>query len=416
MKKTKKYEIRLLVLVYLLCGFLFLNVALLQKPIDKVPLFLLLIIITVVSFAYFVIRKFYPDGDKFLIIFATILASVGIAVLYRLGLNIEDEQGKAIKQLVWLTAGLTAFVLIVVILPDIKRFSKYRYLYLAGTILFMAMPFFPKIGVTTLGARNWVKIGPIGFQPSELGKILFVLYLSSALSQYKELDNKKEHIRQLFEPAIVVMVCLGFLVLQRDLGSALIFFGISVTMLYIASAKVKYLITCLGLFMAGGVISYGLFGHVRRRVLIWKDLWAYANDESYQLVQGLYSISSGGILGSGVGKGLPQYIPIRSTDYIYAVICEEFGIVFAIGLLLIYFLLFYRGMRSSLATNDKFSQLIAVGLSTMIVMQVLVIIGGIYTIIPLTGITLPLVSYGGTSMLTIFVALGIIQKISEEAM
>ena len=153
---------------------------------------------------------------------------------------------------------------------------------------------------------------------------------------------------------------------------------------------------------------------MRLRILVWRNVWQYAGTKSYQLVQGLYAISSGGILGVGVGNGMPSSVPERSTDYIYSVICEEYGIVFAIGILLVYFLLFYRGMRASLATDDKFSQLAAVGFSTMIVMQVLVIVGGIFTIIPLTGITLPLISYGGTSMLTMFFALGILQKISEE--
>lgn len=415
MKKSKRYEIVLLLLVYLLCTCLFLNLALIQKPIDKVPIFLLGIIILISGFGYFVTRKFYPDGDKFLLVFAIVLASVSVAVLYRLGLTIDDDKGKALKQIVWFAGGITCFILIIVGLKDLKSFSKYRYAYLIGTLVFLGLPFLPKIGVVINGSRNWVRIGGFGFQPSEFGKILFVLYLASSLKQYVEKDDRKEHFKQLIEPAIVVMVCLGILVLQRDLGSALIFFGVSITMLYIASSKIKYLVSCLGLFMCGGFISYKLFGHVRRRVLIWRDLWSYANNESYQLVQGLYAISSGGILGVGVGNGLPQYVPERSTDYIYSVICEEYGIIFAVGLLLIYFLLFYRGMRSSLATNDKFSQLVSVGLSTMIVMQVLVIIGGIFTLIPLTGITLPLISYGGTSMLTVFVALGLIQKVSEEA-
>jgi cell division protein FtsW (lipid II flippase) len=170
----------------------------------------------------------------------------------------------------------------------------------------------------------------------------------------------------------------------------------------------------LGLFSVGSVVAYGLFSHVRNRVLIWKDLWAYANNESYQIVQGLYSISSGGMVGTGLGQGYPGFIPVNTTDFIFAVICEELGMVFGIGILMLYFLLFYRGMRSALKVEDRFSQLISVGFSAMIAAQVLVIIGGVFAVIPLTGITLPLISYGGTSMLTMFFALGIMQKISEE--
>lgn len=415
MDSRSKYERRLLYLVFLFCICLFANLAIKEDPIDKVPLILCGVIIVLITFGYFVIRKFYPDGDKYLLIFAAVLSIISIAVLYRLGLTIKEDEGKYLRQLVWFSAGITAYILIVVLIPDLTTFVKYKKVYMISTVLFMAMPFIPGIGRTINGSRNWVRIAGVGFQPSEVGKILFVLYLAAALYEYEDKGNFIEDTKQLIEPAIIVMVCLGLLVLQRDLGSALIFFGISMTVLYISTSKAKYLVTCLILFVAGAYISYKLFGHVRQRVIIWRNVWQYANDESYQLVQGLYAIASGGMLGSGVGNGMPGKVPERSTDYIYAVICEEYGIVFAIGILLVYFLLFYRGMRTSLATSDKFSQLTAVGLSTMIVMQVLVIVGGIFTIIPLTGITLPLVSYGGTSMLTMFFALGILQKISEEA-
>ncbi|MDY5913653.1 MAG: FtsW/RodA/SpoVE family cell cycle protein [Inconstantimicrobium porci] len=413
MDSRSKYERRLMYLIFLFCMCLFINLSIKEDPIDKVPLVLGGVLIVLITFGYFVIRKFYPDGDKYLLIFAAVLSIISIAVLYRLNV-IKADQGKYLKQLVWFSAGITAYILIVVLIPDLKSFVKYKKVYMIGTVIFMAMPFIPFIGKTVNGSRNWVRIAGFGFQPSEIGKILFVLYLASALCHYEDKGDFIEDTKQLIEPAVIVMICLGLLVLQRDLGSALIFFGISMTVLYISTSKAKYLITCLGLFSAGAYISYKLFAHVRLRILVWRNVWQYAGTKSYQLVQGLYAISSGGILGVGVGNGMPSSVPERSTDYIYSVICEEYGIVFAIGILLVYFLLFYRGMRASLATDDKFSQLAAVGFSTMIVMQVLVIVGGIFTIIPLTGITLPLISYGGTSMLTMFFALGILQKISEE--
>ena len=208
---------------------------------------------------------------------------------------------------------------------------------------------------------------------------------------------------------------MGCMVLQRDLGSALIFFGISITLLYVATSKKKYVFTALGLAAIGSVAGYSMFGHVRERVMIWLDPWKYALGESYQIVEGMYSIAAGGLFGVGLGQGHFQNLPVKESDMIYAIICEEFGIIFAIGLMIIYFLLFYRGIRAAFVTDDKYSQLIAVGFSTMIACQTLVIIGGIFAVIPLTGITLPIVSYGGSSVLTIFFALGILQKISEEA-
>ncbi|GIM28227.1 cell division protein FtsW [Clostridium polyendosporum] len=401
-----KYEKRLLIISYLLCIALFINLALLSDTIDKGALIMGGVLIILIFYGHFVLGRFFPDGDKFLLIFASILSFIGIAMLYRLNPQV------AVKQLIWFVAGITTYILIVVLLPDLKSFVKYKYIYLAVTLIFMSMALIA--GQEVYGAKNWVIIGGFSFQPSEIGKIFLVLYLSSALSTYDDKKTLSGDFKQLVEPALVVMASLGCMVLQRDLGSALIFFGISITMVYIATSGFKYVVTGLLLFAGGAVVSYSLFGHVRRRVLIWKDLWKYANNESYQIVQGLFAISSGGFFGSGLKQGYPGFVPVNETDFIFAVICEELGIVFGIGIMLLYFLLFYRGIRAALSAEDRFSQLNAVGFSAMIAMQVLVIIGGVYAVIPLTGIALPLISYGGTSMLTMFFALGILQKISEE--
>lgn len=399
-------ETKLLVLTYVLCLALFSNLAILKDPLDQKALAIGVGLCFVIGISHFVIRKFYPDGDKFILSFASILAVISIAILYRI------DPDLAVKQLVWFVLGVISFILIVVLLPDIKSFAKYRKIYLIITVIFMPMALL--FGDEVYGATNWVIVGGFSFQPSEFGKIALVLYLSAALMTYESKKVFKEEFKQLIEPALVVMFCLGCLVLQRDLGSALIFFGISVTMLYVATSKRKYAFTALGLFAAGAMIAYRLFGHVRQRVLIWRNPWDYANDQGYQIVQGFYSIASGGPFGLGLGQGYPSFVPVRESDYIFAIICEELGIVFGIGVMLLFFLLFYRGIRSAFITSDKFSQLNAVGFSAMIAAQVLVIIGGVFALIPLTGIALPIVSYGGTSMLTMFFALGILQKVSEE--
>ena len=265
------------------------------------------------------------------------------------------------------------------------------------------------------GSKRWLSLGPFSFQPSEFGKIALVLYLAAALSSYEAKNNFKGDAKQLWQPALVAGFSMGCMVLQRDLGSALIFFGISITLLYVATSKRKYVFTALGLAAIGSVAGYAMFGHVRERVKIWLDPWKYALGSSYQIVEGMYSIAAGGLFGVGLGQGHFENLPVKESDMIYAIICEEFGIIFAIGLMIIYFLLFYRGIRAAFVTKDSYSQLIAVGFSTMIACQTLVIIGGIFAVIPLTGITLPIISYGGSSVLTIFFALGILQKISEEA-
>lgn len=406
-----KLEKRVLRLIYLLCLLLFTNLALLEKPLNIKALIMGVALCLIIGFSHYLIRKFYPDGDKFLLIFSSILAVVGVAILFRIDPSI------AIKQLIWVILGIVGYIIIVVALPDLKSFAKYKKYYMIITLVLMPMALIYSLifNTSTNGAMNWVYLmgGKFAFQPSEFGKISLVLYLSAALKDYESKNILKEDFKQLIEPAAVVTYSLICMVLQTDLGSTLIFFGISVTMLYIATSKKKYVFTCLGLSAVGAVGAYSVFSHVKRRVMIWLDPWAYANNESHQLVQGLYAIASGGLFGVGLGNGYPDLIFAIESDFIFAAICEELGIIFAIGLMIIYFLLFYRGIRIAFNTTDRFSQLIVVGFSTMIACQTLVIIGGIFTVIPLTGITLPLISYGGSSMLTIFFALGILQKISE---
>lgn len=406
--KALKREKKLLRLVYLLCLLLFTTLGFLQKPFDTFALIMGVVLCVLIGYSHFVVRRFYPDGDKFILIFASILAVVGVATLYRI------NRVTAIKQLVWIAIGVVGYILIVVILPDLRSFAKYKKLYMIITLLLMPLALI--FGTELNGAKNWIIIGKaISFQPSEFGKIALVLYLASALATYENKNNFKQDFKELWQPALVAGFSMGCMVLQRDLGSALIFFGISITLLYVATAKKKYVFTALGLAAIGSVAGYSMFGHLRERVKIWLDPWKYALGESYQIVEGMYSIAAGGLFGVGLGQGHFQNLPVKESDMIYAIICEEFGVIFAIGLMIIYFLLFYRGIRAAFVTDDKYSQLIAVGFSTMIACQTLVIIGGVFTVIPLTGITLPIISYGGSSVLTIFFALGILQKISEEA-
>ena len=327
--------------------------------------------------------------------------------MYRFDTNV------AIKQFIWFIAGIVIFITILVAVPDLRDYAKYKKVYLILTIIIMPMALLAH--QETYGATNWVTIGGFGFQPSEFGKITFVLYLAAALKDYKDENNTiVEDFRQLWQPALVVMFALICLVMQKDLGSALIFFGIALTMVYVATGKKKYVVICFALFIIGAFLSYKLFGHVRQRVLTWRHPWQYSDTGGYQIVQGLYAISSGGMFGSGLGYGYPGFVPVNISDYIFAVICEELGMVFGLGIMIIYFLFFYRGMRASFRVQDKFSQYTTIGMSTMIACQVLVIIGGVFAVIPLTGITLPLISAGGSSILSMFFALAILQKISEE--
>lgn len=393
-----KEEKILLVATYLFCLLCFFNLFIIKTPFDNKALVIGVVICILMGITYFIVRRFYPDGDKHILIFACMLSSIGLVMIYRI------SQTEAIKQLILFVAGIVSFILIVILLPNLKKYEKYKYVYLAGTLIFIALATF--VGREELGSKNWVMVGGQSFQPSEFGKLFFIAYLASALKDYK-------NYKQLIEPAIVVMVSLGFMVLQNDLGSALIFFTIAIIMLYITTSKLKYILVCLVLFVVGGYISYKLFGHVRLRFMIWQNPWPYKLNQSYQVVQSMYSIAWGGLFGTGLGLGYPGFVPVNSSDFIFSVICEEMGALMGFAVMLLFFLLFYRCMRAALFAEDKFSRLLAVGYSAMIGAQVLVIVGGVTNMIPLTGITLPLVSQGGTSMLMTFMALGVLQKISE---
>lgn len=394
---TVKDERKMLRLTYLLCIVAFTNLAVLKQPVDTGAFIMALVMCILIGYSYFVITKFFSDGDKYIFIFASILSLIGIVMLYRLDMT------SSIKQVVWFILGVSLFILIVVLLPDFKRFSKMKMLYFVLTIIFMAMATF--IGREKYGSKNWVYIGSFGFQPSEFGKLFLILYLASALK-----DCKKFY--QLIKPAAVVAISLLFMVKQKDLGSALIIFGIALTMLYIATSKFRYVFVCTLLAAGGAYISYKIFPHVQQRVAIWQHPFPMT-DTSYQIVQSMFSIASGGLFGTGLGLGHPEFVPVRTSDFIFSAICEELGIVMGFAIIMILFLLVYRCMRAAVFVEDNFSRLTCVGISAMIASQTIVIIGGVTNMIPLTGLTLPLVAYGGSSMLICFASLGLVQKISE---
>lgn len=392
----KKKSNGLLLPIYLLTMGLFVNIAIANKPFDILAVVVGLIMCILIGYAHFVVRRFFSEGDRFIVSFLSILPVIGIAMIYRI------NSASAIRQIVFFIAGISLYCLLVIVLPDLQRFSKLKYVYLFFLLVLVSMATF--IGVTRNGAKNWVQFDSFSMQPSELAKVFYVLYLASSLKNYKDLKS-------LIEPAIVVAITMAFMLKQSDLGSALMFAGIALAMLYVATQKLRYIAFSAAVGSVGAVVAYKIFPHVRKRVLIWKD--PFIND-GYQIVQGFYALASGGLMGRGLYQGSPRLIPVVISDYIFTLIVEEFGVIVGICILGIYALLFLRSMRVALNVKSLFSSLLSVGFSVMIALQVFVIIGGILNLIPLTGVTLPLISYGGSSMLTVFFALGIIQKTSEE--
>lgn len=405
--KTRKYEIRIIALICLLCIGIFVNLALIADPVSTRALSMGGILLVAIIIPYIILRKFKPNGDKYILMFIDVFITVSVGTLYVINPSL------AVKQMTWFCVGLVMYLIIVLALPDFRKFVKYKRIYLIGTLIFMVMSLI--IGTKINGAKNWVVIGGFSFQPAEFGKLFLILYLSSVLVTYKKKDKFIDDIKGLLKPILVVGYSIILMFLQHDLGMALMFFIVSLTILYLATSNGKYVLICLVGLVLGGTIGYFSLGYVRQRFeVVGANVWQYASSSGYQLVQGFYTMSTGGLFGTGLGNGYPSLVPEASTDFIYTIIAEQFGMIFAVGLMVLYFLLFYRGIRSSFYARDKFSQLAAIGFSTMIVAQILIIVGGVFAVIPLTGITLPMLSYGGTSMLTILFALGILQKVSEE--
>jgi cell division protein FtsW (lipid II flippase) len=367
--------------------------------------------------AHFVTARFAKGADPALLPIAAVLAGLGYAVIYRL------DSGRAADQFVWLMLGLGLYVLTLMIVRDHRTLDAYTYTIGLVGMLFLLLPIAPGIGRTINGARLWIKVGPLTFQPAEIGKVLVVIFLASYLSAKKELlalatrrlgPFRFPEPRYLGPLLVAWFVSLAVLFAEKDLGSSLLFFGIFVTMLWVATGRATYLVLGLVMFAVGALIGYAMFAHVQDRVLIWFHALdpKYIQGKGYQLAQSEFSLGTGGVAGTGLGQGHPTLIPSVYTDFIFSAIGEELGLLGSTALLLLYFGLVTRAFRTALSREDGFSKLLATGLATALGFQTFIIVGGVTRLIPLTGITLPFVSYGGSSLVANFVLLALLVRVS----
>jgi cell division protein FtsW (lipid II flippase) len=290
-------------------------------------------------------------------------------------------------------------------------------------IILLLLPLAPGIGRTVRGARLWVGIGPLQFQPAEVGKVLLMIFIASYLNARKELlavATRRLGPLALPEPRHLAPllfawgISLVVLFLEKDLGSSLLFFGMFVVMLWVATGRAAYLVLGALLFAVGAYVGYAAFSHVQDRVTVWLNVFdsKLIQDEGFQLAQSLFAMATGGILGTGLGQGRPGFIPDAHTDFVFSAIGEELGLLGTMALLLLFVLLVFRGFRAAVRSPDGFGQLLAAGLSTILALQTFVIVGGVTRLIPLTGITLPFVSYGGSSLVANFVLLALLVRVS----
>ena len=342
-------------------------------------------------------------GDKFLVLFSFMLISIGMLMICRL----DIEQG--LKQIVWVGVGFVAFFGAYLVYYFIDIWERYWYLYVGLSVILFILTL--AIGRTVKGSRNWIGVGSIAFQPSEVIKILYIMFLSC---HYSGAWTKpiKEKITPSVMTAIVTYLFIGFLVLQRDWGAILVLFSIYIFMIYVYEKNPLFLAVNVGAALIVAFLGYKFMHHIQLRVTAWLNPWEHIEDIGYQVTQSLFAISAGGYFGKGLGNGVPYYIPEVHTDFIFSAICEEMGVFVGAAVILLFFLLAYRCFKISLKATNPYNKSVGLGVTLMFSLQCFIIIGGVIKFIPLTGITLPFVSYGGSSMVVSFISLGILQAIS----
>lgn len=368
--------------------------------------------------AHIAIRKLAPNADAALLPITFALCGIGIAFVTRLAPEVAP------RQLMWMFIGVAALIVVLIAVRKMDTLSNYKYTLMIIGVLLLISPMLPGIGTEVNGSRLWLSIGPFSFQPGEIAKICIVLFLAAYLAQNREmLSIFTWRVGPFNLPSIqtllplLVMWALAFLIVvfEKDLGSALVLFLMFLVMLYVATGKKLYVVAGIVLAAIGAIVLYSLFDHVQTRVEIWLDPFGDPQGSGYQLVQALYSFADGGLFGVGIERGMSDIIPYVESDFIFAAIAEETGLLGASAILLLYLMFSIRGMLAASRARSDFSSFTAVGVTSIIVLQAFIIVGGVTGLIPLTGITLPFVSQGGSSLLAGFIIVAMLLRVSDES-
>ena len=412
-------ELSLLVLALLL-GAGALALAALARGTEEVAAaapFMVLLSVFYVA-AHVVMRRTAAQADPLILPLAAILNALGLAAIYRL-----SPEALGPTQVTWTLLGVACFVATLLLVRDYQVLSRYKYLLGFAGVFLLLLPLSP-LGKTVNGARLWVGFGSFQFQPGELAKVGLVIFFAAYLAERKELLAIASrrlmglHFPDVkhFGPLLVMWgLSLAVMFFEKDLGSSLLFFSIFLVMIYIATARLAYLAVGTLLFVVGAYFGYQMFSHVQDRVRVWLDVFnpKYILDEGFQLSQSLFALAQGGLFGTGLGRGRPDLIPEAETDFIFSAIGEELGLLGTAGVLVCFMLIVSRGLRIALQARDDFGQLLGAGLVGIFAIQTIIIIGGVTRLLPLTGITLPFMSYGGSSLLSNFILLALLIRISD---
>jgi cell division protein FtsW (lipid II flippase) len=410
-------ELASLVVVALMTGFGFASVYIArQDVVSSKSLSYGIFFLGLYLIAHVVTRFTVPYADPYVLPLAGLLSAIGVTEIYRL--NPQD----ALHQSTWIVIGLIAFAATMFLFRrDYRRLESYKYVCGLGALFLLVLPALPKLGQRVNGARLWIHVGSLQIQPGEFAKILLIVFLAGYLREKREV-LAQGRLKDLGPLLLIWGACMLVLLETSDLGSALLYFGIFLAMIYVATGRLVFVAAGLGLFVAGSsaVYKWGP-SRVHERVDAWLDPWAHVHTIGYQTAQGLYSIGGGGFGGTGFGKGTFTdtsgliLIPDLKTDMIFTALAQELGLIGISAFLLVYMVFALRGFRIGMTSEDGFSKLLAVGLTFGFVLQTFIIVGGVLRIIPLTGITLPFVSYGGSSIVANFLMLAGLLLVSNRA-
>jgi cell division protein FtsW (lipid II flippase) len=357
-------------------------------------------------------------GDQLLLPIAAALTAIGLVLVQRLASNL------LVQQLSWTLIAAGAFAATILIPRDLTALSRFKWTWALLGVLLLLSPLLPVIGREVNGARIWIGVGTVTFEPWEAVKILLVIFFAAYLEEFREVLSQTQRrfgpipVPPLpyFGPIVAMWaIAMVVMVFERDLGATLLFLGIFLAMLYLATGEAFYTLIGILLLLVGGFAAYHTFGHVADRVDVWLHPFAeeVRFDSGYQLVQGLFALANGGLFGAGLGNGMPDRIPVVWSDFVFDAFAEEVGFAGALALLALYLLFVYRGMLIALRAPTPFLQLLAAGLSFIVALQTLVIVGGNARLIPLTGITLPFVAYGGSSLVTNWMLVALLIRVSD---
>jgi cell division protein FtsW (lipid II flippase) len=401
-------------------------IALANGPTLPPDLYLLLAAVFGLYFvAHIAVRRLAPYADATLLPLAALLNGIGFVTIARL----DRGRAKGVAplapvQAVWVAIAIGVFIVTLIVVRDVRIFERYRYTALLLGLGFLLLPLAPSIGRTVNGGRLWVAIGPLSFQPSEISKVLLVAFFAAYLVDKRELlAQGRVRVGGWFLPSprdlgpllLAWGVALLVLAYEKDVGTSLLFFGVFAAMLYITTQRPAYVIGTLILLVIGAFVAYKSFGHVQVRVHNWIDPWRDPQNKGYQIIQSWFAFGSGGVAGTGLGLGNPTLIPNAATDFVFSAIGEELGLVGTLGVVAAFMLLIGSAFRIAVDSVRPFAKLFSAGIATILGLQTFLIIGGVLRVIPLTGITLPFVSYGGSSLVANFILLALLLRMSDDS-